>query len=495
MIAEGQENKRLIHVTDGNIQHSHISVTGLRGFLPKDCYGASKKRDGHAGTPIRIQLHGLDKIVETDIGSDAKTGKPRRQFRARGWVKEFFRQHGVRSGDLLELERVEDRLYRLRVASQARTAGQGPIRVAEFFAGIGLVRLAIERQGLKVVFANDIDPDKLEMYKANFSTEEFKLGDIHDLRAREIPDCEIATASFPCTDLSIAGAMNGIHSGESSAFWGLVHLLRVMNERKPSLVLLENVPGFLMSHDGKDFESALLALNELGYAVDAFFVDAARFVPQSRLRLFVVAKLGIPGHTPFGLESSEVRPKVLTEFILAHPEILWDLRSLPPLPEQRLRLSSIVEKLPDNDPGWWNEARSHYFMNQLSERHAAVAQKMIISRAISYATAFRRVRNGRSMAELRSDGLAGCLRTPKGGSGRQILFAAGKGRYKVRLITPRECARLQGVPDSYRIPVSLNQALFGFGDAVCVPAIEWIVRNYLVPALMTIGQRQLVKMS
>jgi DNA (cytosine-5)-methyltransferase 1 len=85
------------------------------------------------------------------------------------------------------------------------------------------------------------------------------------------------------------------------------------------------------------------------------------------------------------------------------------------------------------------------------------------------------------MAELRSDGIAGCLRTPRGGSGRQILFKAGFGKHAVRLLSARECARLQGVPDDYQINVSLNQALFGFGDAVCVPAVQWIVENYLIP--------------
>ena len=84
------------------------------------------------------------------------------------------------------------------------------------------------------------------------------------------------------------------------------------------------------------------------------------------------------------------------------------------------------------------------------------------------------------MAELRTDGVAGCLRTPRGGSGRQILFTAGKGRYAVRLLTPRECARLMGA-DEFRITGSLNKALFGFGDAVCVPVIEWIAENYLNP--------------
>jgi len=102
---------------------------------------------------------------------------------------------------------------------------------------------------------------------------------------------------------------------------------------------------------------------------------------------------------------------------------------------------------------------------------------MIAGRNYSFATAFRRVRHGRSMAELRTDGIAGCLRTPRGGSGRQILFKAGHGRYQVRLLTARECARLQGVPDDYVIDVPLNQALFGFGDAVCVPAVEWILQQ------------------
>jgi DNA (cytosine-5)-methyltransferase 1 len=106
---------------------------------------------------------------------------------------------------------------------------------------------------------------------------------------------------------------------------------------------------------------------------------------------------------------------------------------------------------------------------------------MVAARKVTYATAFRRIRKGRSMAELRTDGLAGCLRTPRGGSGRQILFKAGRGRYQVRLLSPREAARLQGAADDYPIRVGTNQALFGFGDAVCVPAVAWIVEHYLTP--------------
>jgi DNA (cytosine-5)-methyltransferase 1 len=172
---------------------------------------------------------------------------------------------------------------------------------------------------------------------------------------------------------------------------------------------------------------------------------------------------------------SEVRPDALYTFINTHQNIRWNFRELPTLPKQRFNLKEIVEDLTDDDPHWWDKDRAEYFFGQLSER------LMIGQMTWQYATAFRRVRNGRSMAELRTDGIAGCLRTPRGGSGRQILFKAGKGKYQVRLLTARECARLQGVPDSYKINVPLNQALFGFGDAVCVPAVRWIVKNYLSP--------------
>jgi DNA (cytosine-5)-methyltransferase 1 len=116
----------------------------------------------------------------------------------------------------------------------------------------------------------------------------------------------------------------------------------------------------------------------------------------------------------------------------------------------------------------------------MSERHSKIVREMKARRKWSFATAFRRVRKGRSMAEIRVDGVAGCLRTPRGGSGRQILIKAGYGKVFVRLLTPRECARLMGA-DDFVIDTSLNKALFGFGDAVCVPVIQWIGENYLNP--------------
>lgn len=365
-----------------------------------------------------------------------------------------------------------------RSNSVAETAGKTAFRVAEFFAGIGLVRLAVESRGWRVVFANDFDEQKAAMYRANFGGDHLRTDDVHSIGADELPDCDLFTASFPCNDLSIAGAMAGLNGKQSGAFWAVTRLLRELGKRRPPIVVLENVVGFLVSRGGRDFETAMLALNELGYSCDAMILNAASFVPQSRQRLFVVASQS-PGSWPFGLAPSAARPDALTSYIHGHPNIAWCVRTLPDPPPQTAKLTDVLEDLPDDDPAWWNKERADYFVSQLSDRHSAVAKKMIDGARYSYGTAFRRVRHGRSMAELRTDGIAGCLRTPRGGSGRQILFKAGSGRYMVRLMTARECARLQGVPDSYKIDVPLNQALFGFGDAVCVPVVEWIIDNHL----------------
>jgi DNA (cytosine-5)-methyltransferase 1 len=363
----------------------------------------------------------------------------------------------------------------------ARTLAMTPRKTfAEFFAGIGLMRCALEKHGWTAAYANDIDARKLEMYRAHFGAE-FDLRDIHKIPAGDIPGVTLATASFPCNDLSLAGSRAGLAGRQSGAFWGLVKLLKGMESRRPPLVLLENVTGFLTSHGGRDFEQALLALNRLGYAVDAFILDAARFLPQSRHRLFVVGRFEKVGESAEARESAE-RPQDLVDFITAHPKIRWSIRDLPSQPESKLRLKQLLEDLPADHAAWWSFERAKYLLDQMSPRHRAVAEEMIAGARWSYGTAFRRMRNSRSMAELRTDGIAGCLRTPRGGSGRQILFKAGKGRYSVRLLTPRECARLMGA-DDYRISGSLNQALFGFGDAVCVPVIEWIAENYLNPVI------------
>jgi len=359
--------------------------------------------------------------------------------------------------------------------------------VAEFFAGIGLMRAGLERAGWTTVIANDIDPTKRRLYLNHFkgSADQFILDDIHNLVANNLPNVDLATASFPCTDLSLAGRRAGLQGKHSSAFWGFVDILQGMENRKPPLILLENVTGFLTSNNGEDFKKALLALNQLGYAVDAFIVNAVHFVPQSRVRLFIVGRLTNKPNlkTIHSFPETILRPPKLVNFIAQHPEIHWNLNiNLPELPAINNTLTNIIDRISKSSSIWWTRDRVEYLLNQTFERHLSKILELKKRKTYSYLTAFRRVRNGKSMAEIRFDGIAGCLRTPKGGSARQILLEVGKGEINIRLLSPRECARLMGA-DDFTLSGTANEALFGFGDAVCVPVVTWIADHYLNPQI------------
>ncbi len=365
--------------------------------------------------------------------------------------------------------------------------------VAEFFAGIGLMRAGLDQAGWTTTIANDIDPTKRRLYLNHFGRfgDHFLLEDIHKLKAGNIPSVDLATASFPCTDLSLAGRRAGLQGVHSSAFWGFVDILQGLGSRKPPLILLENVAGFLTSNEGKDFHNALAALSNLGYTVDAFIVDAAHFVPQSRVRLFIVGTLNNEPNLKIKhyLPETELRPGKLVDFIYNNPEIHWSINtSLPELPPIKNNLKDIIEKVTNSSSLWWNRERVAYLLNQTFDRHLSKVLELKEQKTYTYLTAFRRVRNGKSMAEIRFDGIAGCLRTPKGGSARQILLEVGKGEINIRLLTPRECARLMGA-DDFTLSGTANEALFGFGDAVCVPVVKWIADNYLNPELEKFKQK------
>ncbi len=369
--------------------------------------------------------------------------------------------------------------------------------VAEFFAGIGLMRVGLDRAGWTTTIANDIDPIKRKLYLNHFQSygDHFLLEDIHKLTGKDIPTVDLATASFPCTDLSLAGRRAGLQGEHSSAFWGFVDILKSMGDRKPPLILLENVAGFLTSNNGQDFKDALTALNQQGYAIDAFIIDAVHFVPQSRVRLFIV---GCQADKPnlnvrHSIPDTELRPPKLAEFIHQHPEIHWAINTaLPKLPTINNNLSSIIEKVSKSSSIWWSRERVDYLLNQTFERHLSKVLELKELKKYTYLTAFRRVRNGKSMAEIRFDGIAGCLRTPKGGSARQILLEVGKGEINIRLLTPRECAKLMGAED-FTLSGTANEALFGFGDAVCVPVVSWIAENYLNPEIEKLKQVPVTK--
>lgn len=354
-------------------------------------------------------------------------------------------------------------------------------RAAEFFAGIGLVRTALEREGFEVAFANDIEPVKERLYSANFPGDEFVLDDIRNLTGEDVPDVALATASFPCTDLSLAGNRAGLAGDESSMFWEFARVLDEMGHRKPFATLLENVPSWGTSHGGDDLRTAIRRLNELGYICDLFILDARRFVPQSRPRLFIVGSQE-PLAESGTFTASELRPPWISRFLAAHPKLHVQALPLENPPRTRKSLASVVERLPANDCRWWDSDRITRFVGSLSAVQTRRLAQLESSKRRSRATAYRRTRAGRAVWEVRADGISGCLRTARGGSSKQALVEAGGGQpLRVRWMTPREYARLQGAT-SYRLgAVSDNQALFGLGDAVCVPVIGWITRHYLWP--------------
>jgi DNA (cytosine-5)-methyltransferase 1 len=369
---------------------------------------------------------------------------------------------------------------------------------AEFFAGIGLVRLGLAPTGWKCVFANDIDPKKQEMYAAAFGQEHYHCGDIweSDRMCRLMPQgVTLATASFPCTDLSLAGHWRGINGKHSSAFFGFTELLRRMNRERPPIVLVENVAGLLTSNGGADFGLATQELASLGYWLDALLIDARAFVPQSRPRVFIVgvlphlksAPIFQPATDPFGSlfqgamahsVESRIRPGPLME-LRERTKLTtgWLAAALPPLPCASPPLGNFLDH--GGDHQWWTAENVAKHLAPMQAPSRDRLNQLVNEDLVRHGTAFRRTRLGESRTEVRFD-IAGCLRTPKGGSARQIVIRVGRGAVDMRWMTAREYARLQGAAQ-FPITVPERQALFGFGDAVCVPVIEWLDTHLLTP--------------
>lgn len=407
-----------------------------------------------------------------------------------GWRVARFWEHEVEA----DPDAVAERVLAMRSGDEQPVPTALGIS-ADFFAGIGLTSASIAGAGWSTAWANDYEYKKRELFRHNHAgSVTLDERSIHDVLPRSLPRSGLFTCSFPCTDLSLAGGRLGIEAGpQSSAFLRFAHILR-LQRTKPEFVLLENVTALMTSHNGKDFELCLRLLDEAGYTVDAAVVDAKHFVPQSRPRLFVVGvrkDLTFGAHDPVhGVDDlpppSDTRPERLLEFIRANPQLPWRIRPLPDLPSDSQTLESVIEQLPPDDPSWWSEQRTSKLASQLHDRHRTRLLELSKTGPV-HVTGFRRMRmrdgKKQSTMELRFDGIAGCLRTPKGGSAKQVLVRAEGETISARYLSSRECARLMGVPN-YRLDaegVSENDALFGFGDAVCVPAVTWLVQNAINP--------------
>jgi len=382
-------------------------------------------------------------------------------------------------------------------------------RFVELFAGIGLVRLAFEQIGWSCVFANDIDPQKQQGYKLNFGSKDFVLKDVWKVKARSLPKgVDLITASFPCTDLSLAGNRAGLKGSQSGTFWALIKIVTEMRKLSalPKMIFVENVLGFLTSNKGQDIRQAVSAINKLNYLVDIIVLDACHFVPQSRPRIFLIATnkniksislLAKRDDAPLStwtmrLAQSSLRPKAVAKFIQENPDLDFGLFDLPDPPVRKTTLNDVLESFEDGAEEWWDSQTLNKLLNQMSPMHRRWIEAMQMAQTYKYGTVYRRVRNGISRAELRVDGTAGCLRTPRGGSSKQIVLRAGRETIAARWMTPREYARLQGVSDTFKLPENKIQAYFGLGDAVCVQAVHWLAShsvNSLITPLPKLGSQ------
>lgn len=355
----------------------------------------------------------------------------------------------------------------------------------EFFAGIGLARIGLEAAGFRVTWANDFDPSKKAMYEAQFENagdHVFASGDIGKITADELPrDAAPAWASSPCTDLSLAGGRAGLAGNQSGTFWHFVRLLEELEDGRPQIAVLENVTGLATSHGGDDLIAAIKAFNRLGYSVDALAIDARRFLPQSRPRLFLVGAQSPPANTPE--RDFELRPDWL-QWIYDDGNLRTHRAPLPIPPAPRIDgLHRSVEVLPADDPRWWSGQRIESFVASLSPVQRERLDVLRSGKDTKYRTAYRRTRRGNAVWEMRPDDISGCLRTARGGSSKQAVVKLGDGRIQIRWMTPLEYARLMGAENYDLSKIRTNQALFGFGDAVAVPAVTWLAENYLLPLL------------
>lgn len=370
----------------------------------------------------------------------------------------------------------------------------------EFFAGGGMARAGLGPHWT-CLFANDVDARKGAVYRLNWGSRELLTRDVAAVKTRDLPAgrAQLAWASFPCQDLSLAGAgagLKGERSGTFYAFWTLMTAL-IGEGRAPDLIVLENVSGALTSHGGADFAMICDHLNAGGYSYGALIADAALFLPQSRPRLFLVCvrkDIGVP--QSLGNKAPSIwHPANLQKAHAALPERLKDSWIWWSMPAPARRNSVLADLIEDEPEGvrWKSEAETTRLLSLMSEvnlqkveaaREAAKrAGRRIVgciykrTRIDSYGAKIQR-------AEVRFDDMAGCLRTPAGGSSRQLIIIVEGEHVRSRLMSARETARLMGLSDDYRLPGNYNEAYHLTGDGVAVPVVRHIAEHLLEPILV-----------
>lgn len=354
----------------------------------------------------------------------------------------------------------------------------------EFFAGGGMVHAGLGQQW-ECLFANDFSAKKAASYSANWGDDALHVGDVTLVKPEQLPSqADLAWASFPCQDLSLAGNGAGLDGARSGTFWAFMKLINGLRAqgRKPRMIALENVYGAVTSHDGKDFEAMIQTVAAQGYRLGAMVIDAVHFVPQSRPRLFILAvdvTLQIPDACLDETPNPAWHPAAI---IRAYNQLSKEIQKQwvwwnPPMPKTTHKtLDDIIEEVPDG-LDWHSPDDTANLMNMMSPLNRRKILQAQRAGRLKVGALYRRTRAGEQRAEVRFDGVSGCLRTPGGGSSRQTIMTVNGSVIRSRLLSAREAARLMGLEDSYVLPSRYNDAYHLAGDGVVVPVVAHLAKH------------------
>lgn len=376
-----------------------------------------------------------------------------------------FRRWEVR--EEIPSHRIDSIRQRLLPLVSAPTQGDHAFTFIDLFAGIGGIRLGFEAQGGRCVFTSEWNAFAQKTYLANFphSDGHVLAGDITQIDAEDVPDHDVLLAGFPCQPFSIAGvskknALGRPHGFECTTQGTLFYdVARIIAAKRPKAFLLENVKN-LLSHDkGKTFATILQVLREeLGYEVHSKVIDGQRFVPQHRERILIVGFREDAGFS-------------------------WDSLRLP---KHGPKLSSILHPEDGSevaDPRW-----THGTKASVDPKYTLTPN--LWSYLQAYADKHRAAGNGFGFGLVNGDSVTRTLSARYYKDGSEVLVSQGP-RKRPRRLTPRECARLMGFPETFQIPVSDTQAYKQFGNSVVVPAVAEVAR-IMKPGIMSLVDRERV---
>ncbi len=318
-------------------------------------------------------------------------------------------------------------------SQRSKTKHKKEFTFIDLFAGIGGMRLAFDEAGGECVYSNEWNKFSQQTYMANFG--DMPEGDITKVNAEDIPDHDILVAGFPCQPFSIAGVSKKNSLGRATGFADKTQgtlffdVCRILQAKRPKAFMLENVKN-LCSHDrGRTFKVIVESLNELDYEVFYKVIDGQSFVPQHRERIIIVGfdRRRFGNYFDFEFEITPKDPKPV--------------------------IADILEK--DVDVKYTLSDKLWLYLQNYAAKHKAAGNGF-----------------GYGMAPL--DGVSRTLSARYYKDGSEVLIEqAGK---NPRKLTPRECARLQGFPDSFVIPVSDTQAYRQFGNSVVVPLMANVAK-------------------